>query len=89
MKRHSLDTVSLVFGTIFVVLGAAFIGFTNPWRALLIDVDWSWLGPIALLVLGVVIILPLLRRNGSEREPIHPGTPPEDAYEELPPSPLS
>jgi hypothetical protein len=86
MKKHALDTVSLVFGTIFVLLGAAFIGFGNPWRAILIDVNWTWLGPLALLALGVAIVLPLLRRND---EPVHPGTPPKDAYDELPPNPLS
>lgn len=87
MKRHTLDTVSLVFGTIFVLLGAAFVGFTNPWRVLIVDLNWTWLGPVALLVLGVAIILPLLRRKDDD--PTHPGAPPPNAYEELPPNPLS
>lgn len=86
MKRHDLDTVSLVFGVIFVVLGSAFLGFPNPWRAILVDVNWTWLAPVALLVLGVAIVLPLLRRNDAE--PAHPGPPPE-AYDELPPDPMS
>ena len=86
MKKHALDTVSLVFGAIFVVMGAAFVGFPNPWRLIIVDVNWTWLGPVALLVLGVVIILPLLRRTTDE--PVHPGAAPTDAYDELPPNPL-
>lgn len=86
MKTHKLDAVSLVFGIIFALLGLAFIGFSNPWRAVLLDVNWTWLAPAALLVLGVIVILPLLRRNDDRAS--HPGTPPADSYDELPPSPL-
>ena len=46
MKLHRLDVVSLIFGTIFTLLGLAFVGFSNPWRALLVDVEWGWLAPL-------------------------------------------
>ena len=87
MKLHKLDVVSLIFGTIFTLLGLAFIGFSNPWRALLVDVEWGWLAPLALVTLGVIVMLPLFRRNTTV-EATHPGEAPASAYEELPPNPL-
>ena len=88
MRAHKLDVVSLVFGLAFTALGLVFIGFANPWRVVLIDLHWSWLAPLALIALGVVVIAPLLRRKPKEAE--HPGPAPEDtaALEELPPSPM-
>lgn len=88
MRAHKLDVVSLVFGLAFTALGLVFIGFANPWRVVLIDLDWSWLAPVALIALGVLVMAPLLRRKPSTTE--HPGPAPEDttALEELPPSPL-
>lgn len=85
MKIHKLDTVSLVFGALFTLLGLAFVVFENPWRALIIDVSWSWLGPLALVGLGLIVLAPLLRRNPVAE---HPGDAPDEAFEELPPSPL-
>jgi hypothetical protein len=88
MRAHKLDVVSLVFGLAFTALGLVFVGFTNPWRAVFIDLDWSWLAPVALIALGVLVLAPLVRRKPAEVE--HPGPAPEDtaALEELPPSPL-
>jgi hypothetical protein len=87
MRAHKLDVVSLVFGLAFTALGLVFVGFTNPWRAVFIDLDWSWLAPVALIALGVVVLAPLLRHRPGEVE--HPGPAPEDAaaLEELPPIP--
>lgn len=87
MKTHKLDTVSLIFGLLFTMTGLVFIAFTNPWRAVFIDMQWSWLAPLALIALGVVVLLPVLRRSKHDAE--HPGPSPDPAaLEELPPSPL-
>lgn len=90
MKSHKLDTVSLIFGGIFTMLGLAFVGFANPWRSLLIDVQWSWFGPFLLVLLGLVVLAPLLRRSQSnDTVPAeHPGAAPESAIDELLPDPL-
>ena len=87
MKLHKLDVVSLIFGAIFTPLGLAFIGFSNPWRSLLVDVEWGWLAPLALVAVGVVVMLPLFKRS-QPVEATHPGEAPASAYEELPPNPL-
>jgi hypothetical protein len=88
MKAHKLDVVSLVFGILFTALGLMFVAFTNPWRLVFIDLDWSWLAPVALIGLGALVLAPLLRRKPAEAG--HPGPAPEEtaAMNELPPSPL-
>lgn len=53
MERHKLDVLSLVFGLLFV--GVAVIGLLD---AVVLDVaDLRWLGPLALVVFGVVLVL--------------------------------
>jgi cytochrome c-type biogenesis protein CcmH/NrfF len=86
MKTHKLDPVSLVFGAIFTLIGLAFVTFQNPWRALIIDIEWSWLGPVVLVALGLLVLAPVFRRRNEPVE--HPGEPPEEAFEELAPNPL-
>ncbi|MDH4118497.1 MAG: hypothetical protein OEW30_14015 [Acidimicrobiia bacterium] len=87
MKTHKLDAISLVFGAIFALMGLAFLVFENPWRSLLIDVQWSWLAPLALIALGVAILTPLFRRTSSATTLLDEAPDPE-AIEELTPSPL-
>ena len=87
MKAHKLDVISLVFGVLFTAMGVLFLSVANPWRLVFIDLDWSWLAPVALIALGVVVILPLLRRSPAQVE--HPGPSPDEieALDELPPPP--
>jgi hypothetical protein len=88
MKAHKLDVVSLVFGILFTALGLVFVAFTNPWRLVFIDLDWSWLAPVALIASGCWCWPRCCGASPAEVE--HPGPAPEDtaALEELPPSPL-
>jgi uncharacterized protein YjeT (DUF2065 family) len=91
---HRFDPISFVFGLVFVVAGMVFALTPEPWRFLFVDLNWGWLGPLVLIGLGVVVMLPLLRRK-----PAHPGEPPTgeeplgdaamaSARKELPPDPL-
>jgi hypothetical protein len=102
MNAHRFDSVSFIFGVLFATVGGLFIASTSPWRWLVVDLRWSWVGPALLIALGVAIIVPVLRRQTPGG---HPGEPPiedtlehaladtsevlESASAELPPDPLA
>jgi hypothetical protein len=93
MKSHKLDVVSLLFGIAFTAMGLVFLAFNNPWRVLLFDLQWTWLAPLALIAIGVLVMAPLLRPKANvvvTETAEHPGPSPEEseALEELPPAPL-
>lgn len=64
MKRHSLDPFSLVFGTVFAILGGLFL-FA---RTDIEDLHLKWIWPVPLIVLGALIISLSIRENRSDRE---------------------
>lgn len=70
MRRHALDGVSLAFGVLFALIGAAF----------LVGPDWvssanlGWIVPIPLIALGLIVILVSARRGAADRR----ATPPSD-----------
>lgn len=85
MERHGFDTVSFVFGLIFVGVGALFTVATNPWD-LLTGISLGWLWAVALIAIGVALLVPALRRPRPEPERHE-----EDlsrAHDELGPPPL-
>jgi peptidoglycan/LPS O-acetylase OafA/YrhL len=62
VKRHRLDPISLAFGSLLALVGLAFLvgnpNVTDP------RVQWMW--PLAVVLIGVLIIVAALRRgNGS------------------------
>jgi uncharacterized membrane protein HdeD (DUF308 family) len=64
MERHNFDVISFVFGTLFVVFGI-------PWLVTnfeLNDVNWNWVWPTALILIGGVMVLSATRRSRSLRE---------------------
>lgn len=60
MQRHPLDLVSLVTGGLFLVLGLRLLAGPLHLGALPLD----WLGPAALIAVGVAMIASLRRRSG-------------------------
>lgn len=63
MRRHAFDPVSFTFGVLFLAVAAA--GLTGPWA--LRDLDLAWLGPAALVLLGVVVLLTAQSPRGAPR----------------------
>ena len=63
MKKHRLDPVSVLFGSIFTVIGALYVGGGADVHAAL---EGSWILPVALIFVGVVVVGSALRR---ERDP--------------------
>lgn len=68
MKRHDLDVISLLFGSVFFLLGGIFLigGTAVPGS----NVGALW--PIPLIALGLVIALMAVRtvaRDAESREP--------------------
>lgn len=70
MRRHALDPISLVFGTIFAGLGLIFLFGTVDLAAL--PPAWSW--PIPLMIVGALIILLAVRSDRAYT----PGRPDQD-----------
>jgi hypothetical protein len=86
MKRHNLDSLSLVAGMIFALLGGAFLIPDEPFgvpRALLNGVRWGW--PLLLIAIGVAILWP---KKPQTTESVPTDEAPAAALEEMPPSPL-
>jgi hypothetical protein len=68
MKRHDLDVISLLFGSVFFLLGGVFLvgGTAVPGS----HVGALW--PVPLIALGLIIALMALRtlpRDAGSREP--------------------
>lgn len=84
MKFHSVDYVSLIFGAFFVVVAGMFLssGFDA------FDLDVRWIGPAALVVIGLAFLLPSRRRSTELPGPLVDDLEVEAAKDELFPSPL-
>lgn len=63
MKRHSLDVLSLVFGTLFLAAAGAFASDSFDVSLL----RFEWLAAIALLALGATLLLSVRRPNDHDR----------------------
>lgn len=63
MRRHAFDPVSFTFGALFLAVAAA--GLTGPW--VLRDLDLAWLGPAAVVFLGLVVLLTALSPRAAHR----------------------
>ena len=62
MKRHSFDVLSFVAGTVFVLLGIAFMTAGSD------VVDQSrWLWPVMLLSLGAAGVAAVVRSSNDEK----------------------
>jgi cytochrome c-type biogenesis protein CcmH/NrfF len=59
MRTHPFDAVSFVFGVIFAAV--AVVGLTDV--ATLSLVDLRWLGPAALVIVGIVLVVSAARRD--------------------------
>lgn len=90
MKFHNVDYLSLIFGAFFVVIAGMFL--SNGFDAF--DLDIRWIGPAALVVIGLAFLLPSRRRPTRSTEPatsasVSTNDPLVDAAkDELFPSPL-
>ena len=67
MNRHHTDTLSLVFGLAFAVVGLVLLAGGDG------TLSMSWVAPLAAVALGVLLIA----AARSSREPA-PEAPPED-----------
>lgn len=67
MERHRFDALSFAFGLIYALVGVIFLIPTTPFD--LVDVvtaSLRWVWPAAILLIGVAILVPLLRRRDEE-----------------------
>jgi drug/metabolite transporter superfamily protein YnfA len=62
MRTHPFDAVSFVFGAIFTVV--ALLALTGIATITLLDL--RWLGPAALVLIGVVLVVSAARRDTDE-----------------------
>jgi hypothetical protein len=75
MRTHPFDAVSFVFGVIFTAVAA--IALTGVATITLLDL--RWLGPAALVLIGVVLVVSAARSdNGSRPRDEIPGANRED-----------
>jgi hypothetical protein len=61
MKTHSFDAVSFVAGLAFSIIGLLFLIPETPQQIIDVLLDsGAWFWPIALLVVGLAVIIPVL-----------------------------
>jgi hypothetical protein len=65
MKRHPLDTISLVFGLLFAGFGLTFLIATDPWDLVFDSVNFGWLLPIVVLAGGAALLVSALRPDAK------------------------
>ena len=61
MKRHPLDTISLVFGLLFAAFGLTFLIATDPWDLVFDSFGLGWLLPLVVLAGGAALLVSALR----------------------------
>jgi hypothetical protein len=65
MKRHPLDTISLVFGLLFAGFGSTFLIATDPWDLVFDSFSWSWVLPMVVLAGGAALLVSALRPDAK------------------------
>jgi hypothetical protein len=65
MPRHPLDPLSLFAGLVFVGLGVAGLGTWIDLRG----ADGDWLAPVALVLLGLLVLGSIVTRTPPGNEP--------------------
>lgn len=61
MKRHPLDTISLVFGLLFAAYGATFLVAEDPWDFVFVSISLGWILPFVVLAGGAALLVSALR----------------------------
>jgi len=61
MKRHPLDTISLLFGLLFTAFGLTFLIATDPWDLVFDSFSLGWLLPLVVLAGGAALLVSALR----------------------------
>ena len=64
MNKHTFDPISFVFGAGFLALAAVFALPAEPWN-IYFDLDLGWVLPVAILLVGVALLIPVLRSSTS------------------------
>ena len=64
MKRHEFDPTSFVLGLAFAALGLFFL-LGDRTAA---DIGWKWMGPVPLVLLGLLFVISATRRVIAQRE---------------------
>ena len=65
MKRHPLDTISLVFGLLFAAFGVTFLVAQDPWDLLFDSIRLGWILPLVVLAGGAALLVSALRPNAK------------------------
>ena len=74
MKTHNFDAVSFIAGLAFTIIGLVFLIPETPQEIIDVLLDsGAWFWPIALLVVGLAVIIPVLVPKKDE-EPIESGS---------------
>ncbi|HSO50451.1 MAG TPA: hypothetical protein VLS86_07875 [Acidimicrobiia bacterium] len=74
MKTHDFDAVSFIAGLAFTIIGLVFLIPQTPQEIIDVLLDsGAWFWPIALLVVGLAVIIPVLVPK-KEEEPIESGS---------------
>lgn len=61
MKRHPLDTISLVFGLLFAAFGLTFLISADPWDLVFDSISFGWVLPLVVLAGGAALLVSALR----------------------------
>ena len=61
MKRHPLDTISLVFGLLFAGFGLTFLIAEDPWDLVFGSFSFGWVLPLIVLAGGAALLVSALR----------------------------
>lgn len=65
MKRHPLDTISLLFGLLFTAFGLTFLIATDPWNLVFDSFSLGWLLPLVVLAGGAALLVSALRPDAK------------------------
>jgi hypothetical protein len=67
MKTHNFDAVSFIGGLAFTIVGLVFLIPKTPEQIVDVLVDsGAWFWPIALLIVGLAVIIPVLMPKKPE-----------------------
>lgn len=65
MKRHPLDTISLVFGLLFAGFGLTFLISADPWDLVFDSFSFGWMLPLVVLAGGAALLVSALRPDAK------------------------